>query len=429
MTSDPTAPPGEPVQLLRRLLTLAIAAAATSGRSLPTAERVHALAVQPGIGGWRPAVELELRAALHAAITDAWQAGWQPRDLDHVARRRLEDLEVALLRDGVAAELAQYASVTVDPRWAGQLESIGAAVWWPAGRNHLVARAETLGPGPDGWSAVVGGTVMVLALLARLPRVERLGPVPGTATAATAARAACGIDPKILQRVRALLAKAESTTYPAEAETFTAGAQALMARHSIDHALLAATEQRPGDAPAGRRIGIEAPYEGPKATLLSVIATANRCKAIWSKDLALVSVVGFEPDLDAVELLFTSLLLQATRAMAQAGPAIGGKDGRGGGGSRTRSFRHSFLTSFAVRIGERLRAATEQQAAEAAALPGGGDLLPVLAGREAAVREAVGELFPRLVDRRIQVTDAEGWNRGRAAADLADLQTSAPLPS
>ena len=33
----------------------------------------------------------------------------------------------------------------------------------------------------------------------------------------------------MLDRVRALLAKAESTTYPAEAETFTAGAQALIA--------------------------------------------------------------------------------------------------------------------------------------------------------------------------------------------------------
>lgn len=413
-----------------RLLALAVAAAMAGGRTLPTAQRLHAFAEQPGVPGWRRLTERVLLGSLHASVRDAWQAGWQPRDLDHVARRRLEPLEVTLLHDAVAAELAGYAAATVDPRWAGQLESIGATAWWPAELNPLTARSLTLGPGPDeGWRVVVGGAVMVIAFLARLPRLERLGPLPGQADPRTV-RAAGGIDPKILERVRALLAKAESTTYPAEAETFTAGAQALMARHSIDHALLAAAERRTDDAPAGRRIGIEAPYEGPKASLLSQVATANRCKAIWMKDLALCSVVGFEPDLDAVELLFTSLLLQATRAMAQAGPAEGRR--RTGNGSRTRSFRHSFLTAYAARIGERLQEATEQQAAEAVAaaraLPGGADLLPVLAGRQAAVQEAVQELFPKLVDRRITISDAEGWQRGRAAADLADLRTSTPLP-
>jgi hypothetical protein len=38
--------------------------------------------------------------------------------------------------------------------------------------------------------------------------------------------------------VRALLAKAESTTYPEEADALTAKAQELMARHSIDRAML-----------------------------------------------------------------------------------------------------------------------------------------------------------------------------------------------
>jgi hypothetical protein len=409
-------------RMARQLLGLALAQAMAGGRTLATAERLHALAVQPAVPGWRRVTERVLLDALHASVRDSWAAGWQPRDLDHHARRRLEPLELALLRDAVAAELGQYAAVTVDPRWAGQLEAVGATAWWPAERNHLAARAETLGLGGSGWSAVVGGTVMLLAFLARLPRLELLGPVPGEATPATS-RAASGIDPKILERVRALLAKAESTTFPAEAETFTAGAQALMARHSIDHALLVATERRPGDAPAGRRIGIESPYEGPKASLLSQVAAANRCKAVWAKDLALVSVVGFEPDLDAVELLFTSLLLQATRAVAQSGPRTGA-----GAGSRTRAFRHSFLTAFAARVGERLRETAAQQTAEAAALPGGGDLLPVLASREQAVQEAVQDLFPRLLDRRIRVSDAEGWQQGRAAADLADLQTAAPLP-
>ncbi|MEP7036589.1 MAG: DUF2786 domain-containing protein, partial [Actinomycetota bacterium] len=43
-----------------------------------------------------------------------------------------------------------------------------------------------------------------------------------------AAHTRTAIDEKVLSRIRALLAKAESSTFPAEAETFTAGAQALM---------------------------------------------------------------------------------------------------------------------------------------------------------------------------------------------------------
>ena len=61
-------------------------------------------------------------------------------------------------------------------------------------------------------------------------------------------------------------------------------------------------------------------------------------------------MVGFAGDVEAVELLFTSLLVQATAAMMRAGSRTG-RNGR----SRTRSFRQSFLHAYAVRIGQRLR--------------------------------------------------------------------------
>ena len=60
-------------------------------------------------------------------------------------------------------------------------------------------------------------------------------------------------------------------------------------------------------------------------------------------------MIGFSADLDAVELLFTSLLVQASAALQRAG---GKRDAAGR--SRTRSFRQSFLVAYAVRIGERL---------------------------------------------------------------------------
>jgi len=66
-------------------------------------------------------------------------------------------------------------------------------------------------------------------------------------------------------------------------------------------------------------------------------------------------------------------------------------------------------------------------AAEQAARPGDGspgtDLVPLLAAREQAVDDTVEEMFGQALTltRAARVTDAEGWNSGRAAADLASL--------
>jgi hypothetical protein len=236
--------------------------------------------------------------------------------------------------------------------------------------------------------------------------------------AAVGGRAA---DPRQLDRVRALLAKAESTSFPEEAEAYTAKAQELMARHSIDYALLSVgTGAR--DEPVGRRIGIENPYEAPKVLLLDAVAGANRCRSIWSSSFGFITVLGFAADIDAVELLFTSLLVQATAAMMQAGSR---RDAHGR--STTRSFRQSFLTAYAQRIGERLTAATrqaiEQAGRDLAGRPGADRLLPVLASRDSAVGAMADELFPDLVGRQVAVTNRDGWASGRAAADHAQLTT------
>jgi hypothetical protein len=151
-------------------------------------------------------------------------------------------------------------------------------------------------------------------------------------------------------------------------------------------------EQRPG----GRRIAVDNPYEAAKATLLQTVAHANRCQVVWSKAVGLVTVIGFPADLDAVELLFTSLLVQANTAMLRAG---GKQDA--GGRSRTRAFRTSFLVSYAARIGERLseaagqaeREAEAEQRAAAGAGRRGTDLVPFLAAREQAVDATVAEMF------------------------------------
>lgn len=231
-------------------------------------------------------------------------------------------------------------------------------------------------------------------------------------------------DDKILGRVRALLAKAESTPYPEEAEALTAKAQELMARHSIDAALAAAgVDDRDRGAPDRRRVVVDAPYVTAKVHLLSAVARANRCEAVWTKadSQAVVFLFGYAVDLEAVDLLFTSLLLQATAAVLAAGSQVDAW-----GRSRTRSFRTSFLVSFAARVGERLEEATQHAVDEVvaeggAAGPRGGALLPVLADRAEAVRAARDEAFPRVRRTTTRVTNGAGWQAGREAAERASL--------
>jgi Protein of unknown function (DUF2786) len=377
----------------------------------------------PGIVAWHRVTERVLVGYLQSTVRGAWRRGWQPADLVRVVGRRLSNRHVDLARDAVADELRSYAAATIDARWTAQLADLEARVWWPRDQTYLRARS---GAQNTAWAAVVSGAIEVLDLLGGLPELEKLGPVPGAArpsgSGAHWQRAAA--DERVLGRVRALLAKAESSTFPAEAEAFTAGAQALMARHSIDLALLAATDRNFSDEPTGRRIGIDNPYEGQKAMLLEVVAQANRCRIVWSQQLGFCTAVGFPADLDAVDLLFTSLLIQATTAMTQAGSRT-----HANGRSRTRSFRQSFLTAYADRIGERLAETTGTQTAQAATEPEGRNLLPVLAARDHAVEEAVATMFPQLTHCAVRSgTDREGWLSGRRAADLASLHTGRGLP-
>jgi len=404
---------------------------------------VDGLVQRPDLNGWRALTERSLTSYLQNVITAAWRKGWQPADVARVVGRRFGSQHVRLVTDAIAAELRAYPAVTLDPRWAGQLAELNAQVWWEPEETYLRAWCEL--PNSD-WVSVAPMALEVLALVNGLATLEQLGPLPGTArppaTGSKSGRAQAGapagasggsaadaaapppVDERMLSRIRGLLAKAEGTQFPAEAEALTAAAQERMARYSIDAAMLAATAVDNKDKPAGRRIGIDNPYESAKAVLLNAVANANRCRSVWSKSLGFCTVIGFEPDLDAVEALFTSLLVQATTAMTQAG-ARTGADAR----SRTRAFRQSFLAAYAHRIGERLAEITQAQTEAATAEPGGGNLLPVLASRDRAVESTMATMFPSLTHKSTgTITDPEGWHSGRGAADLAALHRGEALP-
>jgi hypothetical protein len=364
-------------------------------------------------------------------IDQLWAYGWQPADLVRIVRRELSARHTRLAVDLIAAESRKYAPASLDPRWSAQLREIGATVWWEADDAFLpgYATREKLDR-----LATATCALEVLRLLGWLPRINPVGPPPGAGGGnrwRRGQKAGSGDEPRMLGRIRALLAKAESTAFPEEAEALSAKAQHLMARHSIDEALLAgaAGAGATGDGPGARRVGVDPPYEGAKALLLDAVAAANRCQAVWSSEFGFSTVVGYEADLEAVELLYTSLLVQANAALSRAGSRQ-----RADGSSRTRSFRQSFLLAYATRIRERLTVATEQATNDAVAGTSPLDeatgaaskpeprLLPVLAAREEAVNDATEQMFPELTTSRwARASDGEGWAQGTAAADRATL--------
>ena len=216
---------------------------------------------------------------------------------------------------------------------------------------------------------------------------------------------------KVLGRVRALLAKAESTTFPEEAEALTAKAQELIGRYSIDEAM-ATSPRRNAGGPILRAVVVPAPYASAKTSLLGAVALANRCRVVIGRDR--VTAIGYAADLEVVELLFTSLLVQASVAMHAADESqLQG---------RTKAFRHAFLLAFAARIGARLRESQRSAEHEAAATHGAA-LVPVLTKRLAAVDTAVTDAFGPLGRKRVSASHGQGWRAGAAAADRATLNS------
>lgn len=362
-----------------------------------------------GRGALAPEVAEGAALAGRNVLARAFGNGWLPADIHQAARRRADDFAQSFLTDVMASYTATFDPATIDETWTGQLRDLDADVWWSDSAPHL---AQWTNKHMLTGAEAVTTVIEALALLLLLPKLELIRPLPGTARPPGTVHH--HVDEKVLGRVRGLLAKAESTSFPEEAETLSAKAQELMTKYALDRVLLDATTPTP-DLPGAQRIWLDTPYTDAKALLVDVVAKANRARAIFASSWGFVTIVGDEPDLEAVELLTTSLLLQSTRAMI----ATGNQDLRTDD-ARTRPFRKAFLIAYATRIGERLEAATATTIANS---PHPERLLPVLASHRQAVDTALEALFPQSRTRGVTIRSAEGWTAGRAAADHAQLDT------
>jgi Protein of unknown function (DUF2786) len=336
-----------------------------------------------------------------AAIGAAVRAGWLPSDLAELTSRRMSAQHLPTLAALLTVEAGRHPAEHVAAPWWDDLAGLGPA----AALDPLtVATLELL--------------LELLAIIRTLLPIPILIPAPGLATGVRGPSA--GIEPKVLSRVRSLLAKAESTEFPKEAEALSAKAQELISRYALDRLTLMQDAADDHELTTSR-MWIDPPYLLAKAMLIGAVASANRCRSVLTREFGFSIIVGEAADIEAVELLSTSLLVQASGAMLGHGSLVDRW-----GTSRTRSFRQSFLVSYGVRIGGKRHATTEKAAADTGR---SGQLVPLLRRRAERVDAAMDAMFPELISRGPSVSNEFGWTAGRAAADLAQLDVRAKVAS
>lgn len=354
-----------------------------------------------------PVFFAEAEPVLIARVGAIYCRGWQPTEVvRHIRTKGSRPIQDLVRRAMVAERAHRQGTTATDPHWLRQWEAAGVTAR-PVRAGWAFAWAEGL-PLSESVAAVLSFTRWT----ALAPTLEQVLPAPDGRPSRRAGATAAASDNPVLTRVRALLAKAESTEHESEAMAFTAKAQELITKHAIEEAMLDGTASTLS-VPGIMRLPVDAPYSEAKALLLHTVATRTRCRALFHPDLALSTVAGFTADLEAVELLFTSLLVQAQRSLAEAAATA-----PAGARARSQSFRAAFLVGFAGRIGERLEEVTRLAYSGEEA----DSFLPVLRSQseriDAFMAETFGETTSSAVRRHY---DATGYHRGRQAGDAAAL--------
>lgn len=194
-------------------------------------------------------------------------------------------------------------------------------------------------------------------------------------------------DDKTLARIAALLRQAEGTDNEHEAQTFMAAAQRLATAAAIDLALARAHDPAAAarTTPVARQVTIGTAGKRGLRTyvqLFVAIARANDVTVDVAHNSTFVMAYGFDTDVDTVEALYSSLLVQmvaASDAYLKSGDYKGERAARvvrRGSGWRSRrvveqtplspiTARLNFQSAFAERIGARLTAARDEARAEA----------------------------------------------------------------
>lgn len=217
-----------------------------------------------------------------------------------------------------------------------------------------------------------------------------------------------------LAKIRALLAKAESTTFEAEAATYIAKAQELMLRYSVDEAMLAKADGQARPEP------ILVTFEGRSQKWWQLLANAAAdgagCKVVmtgvrigpgnirWTAKIA-----GLPADIEWAQMLLTSLLLQLESGVRRDGAGLG------------RTWANSYRLGYASRLRSRLAEARLAARRRAEGDTDGAAL--VFAGNDRDIDGLLG----RSKVSKVRMSADHGYHAGSSAANHANLSRGTGL--
>lgn len=225
-------------------------------------------------------------------------------------------------------------------------------------------------------------------------------------------------------KIEALLAKAQDpAATPAEAEAYTAKAEALMVKWGISDAELEA--KRRGQKKGSEKIVTEIVYiagaEGRNLLQLAfAVGEGLGIRVLQSSGKGTMDkrahLIGFESDVKRVKMLYESLAVQALHARAVWYADL---DKTGMSGNDKFLAKRQFVWSFASVVGRRLRATRETAVEET---KGTGTEL-VLVDRKARLDEHMAQMKVGK-GRSVRSGGSTGRTAGREAGERANLGTN-----
>lgn len=215
----------------------------------------------------------------------------------------------------------------------------------------------------------------------------------------------------MIERIRKLFAKAESTNSDHERDALLSKAYDLLAKHGIEEALARGASDSEAETVTVWEFRPKGSYRLDQMILIGAVAASLHCKTVRrGQDVAYV--YGVKRHLDRVEMLGGFLVAYMIGNLATLKPPYG---------VHATTYRKSAMSAFASTVSQRLREA-ERKAMDESTDATGAELVLVNDDRKAEME--MRRAHPRVVNSSRRVSDA-GYGEGSAHGNRVDLGGSA----
>jgi len=238
-------------------------------------------------------------------------------------------------------------------------------------------------------------------------------------------------DSKLLSKIRALYAKAESTNYEAEREAFYAKVNELLERNQIELSeVLDYDDGKPKSGIVSQKFVIREKTWEPyvwKLAIINMVCRMGFCRGVFSMGSTDVVIFGKQADIDIVwelcEHIFIELQLECVKAVDAAliQRIISWK---ARGGNHPDGFKSVFLSEAAEVIGYRIAYLIKERKAKP------GELNAIVVRNDADIEDAINNAFGKTVSRAATVSASMSrvaMMAGRAAGNRIRLEHNPEL--